>query len=289
MTNQPVPQATIETPFSYSGTGVHSGRECHISFVPAEPGRGVVFIRKDLTGGPEIPVCADSIHPAGAGRQTTLVSPESPGAMVQTIEHILAALMALRIDNVEISMDNAEAPIDDGSAENITRRLIKAGRVEQQGSVCNFLRPDRAFSMGSNDSSAPAFTIWPSNTLTISYFLEYDHPLIGRQAVSYEITPEVFEREIAPARTFCLKEEVDYLLSQGLIKGGSIDNAIVVGRDKIVNTELKWPDEMARHKLLDLIGDLALLGRPLCGHVVSHRGGHAANAEFVHYLRKELE
>lgn len=281
-------QTTLDEPVSYSGIGIHSGEECHVKIEPAAANYGIRFVRTDLRGRPEIPVCPDVIAPAGAGRQTTLVAPDQPEAVVQTVEHILAALSGLQIDNVRIEMDGQEAPIDDGSAANITERLLQAGTRDLDHSARCVFRVPGSLSFRPNARSTVAYTIWPSQGLTISYFLEYDHPLIGRQAVSFDITPDVFSKQIAPARTFCLQEEVEYLRSKGLIRGGSLDNAIVVGRERIIGNELFWPDEMARHKLLDLMGDLAMLGVPIRGHIISHMGGHATNAEFVEYLRKEM-
>ncbi|MBN1865721.1 UDP-3-O-[3-hydroxymyristoyl] N-acetylglucosamine deacetylase [Candidatus Sumerlaeota bacterium] len=281
-------QTTIQAPVALEGRGVHSGLECRLTILPAEADYGVRFARTDLPGVPEIPASLDALGEDSGTRQTILRSPDNPQAFVSTIEHVLAVLHALAIDNARIEMTGPEAPIWDGSARELAVRANESGVRVLDGSRRRVFAVRRPLFFEPEDGNGVQYSLWPSRSLTITYFLEYDHPLIGAQAATFRIDPETFVAEIAPARTFCTFEEVEYLRSRGLIQGGEADNAIVIGRDRILNTELLWPNELARHKLLDLLGDLFLLGGPVRGHVVAWRAGHRSNARLLDFLRKEL-
>jgi UDP-3-O-[3-hydroxymyristoyl] N-acetylglucosamine deacetylase len=281
-------QKTLARPLSLSGHGVHSGRECAVTLVPAPVGYGVRFIRADLPGTPEIPVCPSSISEEPLLRQTILCHPQDKSVSVRTVEHILAVLHGLGIDNARVEMTGPEAPIWDGGAGELARRVAACGTRRQEAAERRTFRIGKPVSFAPEDTPGVEYTAWPSETLTVTYFLEYNHPVIGSQAVSFRVEPDVFAAEIAPARTFCTSAEVEYLRSRGLVKGGQTGNAIVVGDEGILNTRLRWPDEMARHKLLDLLGDLLLIGAPVRGHVLAYRGGHHANAQFIRFLGKEF-
>ena len=281
-------QKTLARPLSLSGHGVHSGRECAVTLVPAPVDYGVRFIRADLPGTPEIPVCPSSISEEPFLRQTILCHPQDKSVSVGTVEHILAVLHGLGIDNARVEMTGPEAPIWDGGVGELARKAAEGGIDEQRDAVKKVFRVRRPVSFAPEDTPGVEYTAWPSETLTVTYFLEYNHPVIGSQAASFRVEPDVFTAEIAPARTFCTSDEVEHLRSKGLIKGGQTGNAIVVGDKGILNTRLLWPDEMARHKLLDLVGDLLLIGAPVRGHILAYRGGHHANAQFIRFLGKEF-
>jgi len=281
-------QTTVARPATLSGRGIHSGIECELRLAPAPADHGVRFVRVDLPGAPEIPANLRAISREPFSRQTILRAPDDDGVGVRTVEHVLAALHGMAVDNVRVKMTGPEPPIGDGSAAEVVRELLREGTRSIQGAPRRPFTIDRPVSFTPEGSPLVRYSAWPSEFLTVTYFLEYDHPFIGSQAATFRALPETFAREIAPARTFCTVEEVDSLREKGLIRGGSVDNAIVVGRDGAINTELLWRDEFARHKILDLIGDLFLLGSPVRGHIVAYRGGHAEHAQFIQRLGKEF-
>jgi UDP-3-O-[3-hydroxymyristoyl] N-acetylglucosamine deacetylase/3-hydroxyacyl-[acyl-carrier-protein] dehydratase len=277
----PAMQRTIQKPASYSGTGLHTGEKCTLTFEPAPPGSGVVFVRRDLPEAPEIK--ADIAHVVDTARGTTL---GIDGARVVTVEHVLAAVAGLGIDNLTVEMDGQEAPVADGSALPFVQVLQRAGIVEQDRERVPFRIP-RPVSCHRGDVDLVAL---PYNGLRISFLIEYDHPALRSQYASFEVIDTVFGRELAPARTFTFMHEVEALRQQGLIKGGSLENALVFGDEGVLNQgALRFRDEPVRHKIVDLLGDLFLLGAHLEGHVVATRSGHAANVALVKKLRRELE
>ena len=269
-------QRTIGAEARLSGVGLHTGNLCNLTFRPAPAGSGIVFVRTDLPGRPAIP--ADVAHVVGLERGTSL---GIDGVKVHTVEHVLAAAAALRIDNLLIELDANEPPVGDGSALPFFLSLKGAGFVEQSGD-----RP--VFTLESPfhfERDGVRFTLVPSDRFQVTFSIDFDHPVIGHQYASFEITPEVFERELAPARTFGFLHEIERLKEQGLIRGGTLENAIVVGDREILNRErLRFPDEFVRHKILDLIGDLSLFGREIRAHVISSRSGHKTNVELVNEL-----
>jgi UDP-3-O-[3-hydroxymyristoyl] N-acetylglucosamine deacetylase/3-hydroxyacyl-[acyl-carrier-protein] dehydratase len=203
------------------------------------------------------------------------------GAKVHTVEHVLAAVAALGLDNLLIEIDANEPPVGDGSALPFFLALKQAGLVESEGerAVFSLSRPFHYH------EGLVRFTLVPSERFQVTLSIDFDHPLIGHQYASFEITPETFERELAPARTFGFLHEVERLKAAGLIRGGSLENAIVVGEREILNPErLRFPDEFVRHKILDLIGDLSLFGREIRAHVIAHRSGHKTNVKLVSAL-----
>jgi UDP-3-O-[3-hydroxymyristoyl] N-acetylglucosamine deacetylase/3-hydroxyacyl-[acyl-carrier-protein] dehydratase len=271
-------QTTIERPISYSGIGLHTGNKTTITFQPAPPDTGAVFIRSDIPERPKIK--ADVAHVTDVARGTTI---GINGIKILTIEHVLAAFAGLGIDNIYCEVDANEPPVGDGSAKPFVEALSEAGIIEQD-------RPRKEAKVLSPiiyESGELVLVALPSDRLVLTYLIEYGHPVLGTQFRSFSVEPGVFKEQIAPARTFCFLNDVERLKSRGLIKGGSLENAVVIGDDEILNDDLRFDDEFVRHKVLDLLGDLLLLGNPLLAHVVAIKAGHAAHVEFVKQLRQE--
>ncbi len=275
------PQRTLKKSVSYSGIGIHTGKEVAIRFCPAPAHSGVVFQRVDLPGKPIIPAAAEYVQ--DTSRSTTI---GIGTCSVQTIEHVLAALSAYHIDNLCIEVSEGEPPVGDGSARTFVELVEEAGIAEQEATktVVKLKEPVH-FSDGQTHLVAI-----PSDRFRISYTLHYPKtPVIRCQYFSLEITPENFKEEIASCRTFTLYEEVTLLMERGLIRGGSLENAVVIKDDVVFSKEgLRYPDEMVRHKILDLIGDLSLVGFPFLAHVIAIRSGHAANVVLAKELIKQF-
>jgi len=251
-------QRTIAEEVSFSGIGLHTGSLTAILFKPAPPDSGITFYRVDLPGKPAIQ--ADIDH----------------------VEHVLAAAIGLGIDNLDIEMDANEIPNGDGSAFPFMTTLKNARLIEQEAPR-KYITIDRPVFYRQDDVT---LSVLPADELRITMTIAYDHVAIGTQYASFTITPDTFEREIAPARTFCFLREVKMLQEQGLIKGGSIDSAVVIGDETILNDDLRFPDEPVRHKILDLLGDMYLLGRRLKGHVIGVKCGHEKNVMFSKQIKK---
>lgn len=241
-------------------------------------------MRTDLPSSPEVVVGVDTaVESKDFSRRTTLGRGE---AGVGTVEHVLAALRGLGVDNVTIEIDSAEPAEPDGSCAPFVEALKSAGIVEQDAVRSYFVLKEPVGLSGDGID----LVALPYDGFRISFTIDYDHPLIGTQYASFDISEEVFEKEIAPARTFALLKDVEGLKEQGLIKGGSLDNSVVVGDDGILNEEpLRFEDEFVRHKVLDLLGDLSLLGAPLKMHVISVRSGHTSNLKLVKLIEKSLK
>lgn len=274
-------QHTIASPVSCSGVGLHSGHPVTMTLMPAPPDTGVVFIRK--TDGNAIRFSA-SIHHLVSTELCTAIS--SQGAQIKTIEHVLAALSGLGIDNVIIEVDAAEVPVLDGSAGPFVR-LIRAAGILPQKRAQAFLKITQPIEVV---DGARRVSIEPSSTPRVSYSIAYDHPLIGHQSFDFEYSASGFEHQIADARTFGFLREVEALWSRGLGKGGSLDNTVVLSETGVMNqTGLRFQDEFVRHKILDLIGDMALMGMPFIGHVKGERSGHALHTKLVAEILRRPE
>lgn len=269
-------QKTIKKEVSFSGVGLHTGKKTTITFKPAPADTGMVFVRVDLPERPHIK--ADVDHVTDVARGTTI---GLDGVKVLTIEHVLGAFAGLGIDNIYAEVDASEAPVGDGSALPFIDALTEAGLVEQNAPAKE-ARVEKPVICEVEGVTLMAF---PSEQLKVSYMIEYGHPALGVQFRSCVIDPALFTLEIAPARTYCFLHDVERLQRQGLIKGGSLENAVVIGDEGILNEALRFEDEFVRHKILDLLGDLALLGSPLVGHVVAMKAGHSSHVEFVKRLR----
>ena len=269
-------QRTLRRSISCTGIGLHSGRKVSLSLKPAPAGFGVRFRRVDVAG-PEIPATVG--HVAGMHYATGLAH---ESASVDTVEHLLAALSSQEIDNVLVELNHPEVPIMDGSAAPFVYLIQEAGTRRLQATR-KFLRVIRPVSLEQGDKH---IALYPCEAFKISYSISFDHPLLRHQARTLAITPDVFAQEIAPARTFGFLKEVEMLRQRGLALGGSLDNAVVLGETGPLNI-LRFEDEFVRHKILDAIGDLALVGYPILGHVVVQRGGHALHTALAGQLLQQ--
>lgn len=274
-------QRTIRKEASYSGIGLHTGKKVKIIFKPAPTDSGVRFVRVDLEGNPRI--VAEIGKVIRASRETSI---GEGGLRVQSVEHVLAALAGLRIDNVTIEIDSDELPAVDGSAFPFIQALKGAGIVEQEKER-EYLELKEPVSYNKEDIYLVAL---PSKEFKISYTIDFDHPVLKTQFASFVINEDTFIKEIAPARTFGFEDEVEGLRKQGLIRGGSLKNAVVISEKGILNKEpLRFTNEFVRHKILDLLGDLYLVGAPLKAHIIALKSGHGANVKLVkkiHDLKK---
>ena len=273
-------QRTLRRPVSCSGIGLHSGNKVTLSLKPAPVDYGIRFQRADL-GGLEVP--ATVLH-LGGNRLATGLTREA--VSVETVEHLLAALTALGIDNVVVELNSPEVPIMDGSAAPFVYLILNEAGVKRQGSAKKFLKVLRPISLSQGDKR---IALYPSDHFKVTYSISFDHPLIRHQSRTMKITDETFVEDIAPARTFGFLKEVEMLRQRGLALGGSLDNAIVLGETGVLNNALRFEDEFVRHKILDVIGDLSLVGYPVIGHLVAHRGGHALHTAFAARILEEVD
>jgi UDP-3-O-[3-hydroxymyristoyl] N-acetylglucosamine deacetylase/3-hydroxyacyl-[acyl-carrier-protein] dehydratase len=259
---------TVERAASISGIGLHTGCRTTVTCHPAEAGHGIVFRRTDLP----------DAHPITARLSEVSVTERRTGlgtgaATIHTVEHLLAAIGAFRLDDLLIEIDGPEPPIVDGSFQPYMALLAEAGPVDHGGDAVVY-RITEPFEVTDGDAT---YVVAPASGLRLTTTIEWDHPLIGRQVGTYDITEGAFATEIAPARTFGFASEVDTLRAKGLIKGASTDNAVVLTEDGVEGTVLRWPDEFLRHKTGDIVGDLTLLGARLEAHVVATRPNHHGN------------
>jgi UDP-3-O-[3-hydroxymyristoyl] N-acetylglucosamine deacetylase / 3-hydroxyacyl-[acyl-carrier-protein] dehydratase len=301
-----IKQRTIKHAVSLSGVGLHTGNKSKMTFKPAPENHGVKFKRIDLENSPEIP--ADIDHVTDISRGTTI---SKNGVEVHTVEHVLSAIMGCEIDNIIVELDANEPPVMDGSAKDYVHTLHKAG-IEEQDADRDYLVIEDTVHYHSDDGHVDIVALPLKNDFRISLMIDFQNPALGVQHSGLFNLQEEFEKEFAPARTFCFLKEIEMLVESNLIKGGSIDNAVVIvdreftdgeftdykkklkldpkitiGDTGILNdTHLRFKNEPARHKVLDLIGDLALIGAPIKGQILAARPGHKANVEFTKMLRK---
>lgn len=270
-------QQTIKRQVSCAGIGLHSGQKVTLTLKPAPADTGIRFRRTDL--GIEIPASVDHVS---AVQYATVLGRD--GATVETVEHLLAALVATGIDNVVVELSQREVPIMDGSSAPFLFLLQEAG-VKTVGRPRQYLKVLRPVQVASGDKR---IAIYPSDHFKVSYTISFDHPLLRHQTRTERITELSFSEHIASARTFGFLKEVEWLRQQGLALGGSLENAIVIGDTGVLNA-LRFDDEFVRHKILDLVGDLALVGHPIVGHVVAHRAGHALHTDLGKALLDERD
>jgi UDP-3-O-[3-hydroxymyristoyl] N-acetylglucosamine deacetylase/3-hydroxyacyl-[acyl-carrier-protein] dehydratase len=267
-------QRSILSEASVSGRGLHTGHQVNVIFKPASAGEGITFKRVDLPGSPSVKLgCASIISGGTSGRYSAI---KIGDGQICTVEHMMSALAGLGIDNLLIEMDGDEAPGLDGSAIEYVKVFKLAGLVDLEADK-NYFEIKEPVCVSENGASV---MIVPADDFKVSYALEYSHPML-RSSVTFSVTPDTFERDIALCRTFCLKEEADALLAKGLGQGANYDNTLVFGADGVVKNTPYFTDEPARHKLLDCIGDLYLLGIPLKGHVFAFKSGHSLNRELL--------
>ena len=269
-------QRTLRRSISCTGIGLHSGKKVSLSLKPAPAGSGVRFQRTDL-GGAE--VAANVRHVATLNYATGLAN---AAASVDTVEHLLAALSSQGVDNVLVELNHPEVPIMDGSAAPFVYLIQEAG-TRRLTAPRKYLRVLRPVSVERGDKR---ISLYPAEQFKITYTINFDHALLRHQSRTFVVSDEAFAQEIAPARTFGFLKEVEMLRQQGLALGGSLDNAVVLGETGPLNT-LRFDDEFVRHKILDAIGDLALVGYPLLAHVVVQRGGHALHTALAAKLLQE--
>lgn len=261
------------------GIGLHSGLYTTVELRPAEAGSGIHFVRTDLKG---------LRIPATQASTTALDYATSVGkddVSVGTVEHLLAAVVAEGITDLDIAIDGPEVPIIDGSALPFVH-LIEAAGLVNLGVDVPVLRLRRPIEVRHGDKM---IRISPSNRLTVNYKIDFHHPLIGRQAYQFSLDARSFASKIAPARTFGFARDVDMLRAAGLARGGSVDNCVVLDDHGVMSGELRFRDEFVRHKILDLVGDLALIGRPLVGEITAFKAGHALHSRFVSALLNETD
>ena len=286
-------QNTLASPVSLSGIGLHTGVPVTLRLCPAPANTGIVFRRMDLEGF-EIEALARNV--ARVSYATSLMK---KGVLISTTEHLLSALAASGVDNVYVEIDNLEVPIMDGSALPFFQLIRQIGLRRQRAwrTYAKVVKPVEVI------NGAKRMAVYPADGLSVTYHIGFPHPLIGEQSFTYnpgthnpggngtqnlKVRATDYETEIAPARTFGFINEVEKLRRNGLVRGGSLENAVVLAEDGVMNPEgLRFPDEFCRHKILDLIGDLVMLGRPLIGRIVAERAGHAMHAALVQQLLRQ--
>ncbi|MFN8264823.1 MAG: bifunctional UDP-3-O-[3-hydroxymyristoyl] N-acetylglucosamine deacetylase/3-hydroxyacyl-ACP dehydratase [Chitinophagaceae bacterium] len=304
--NEQANQHTLGASISISGVGIHTGAPVNMILEPAEPNTGIVFQRTDLEGQPTVKADVDFV--TETNRSTTL---SNNGASVSTIEHLLAAFMGCDIDNVLVKLDGPEIPILDGSSQPFVEALEKAGRKKQEAIKTWYTIDHNIYFLDENKKVE--MVAMPANEYRINTLIDFNSPVLGTQHAQIKNLSE-FNEEIAPCRTFSFFHELEYLLKNNLIKGGDLNNAIVVvdkpvtdeqletlskafGKEKFAitsdgylnNLKLRFPNEPARHKLLDLVGDLALVGLPFKAHIIANRPGHASNVEFAKKIKEHIK
>ena len=270
-------EQTIRTPVECRGIGLHSGAPVQLRILPAPPGTGVVFRRVDLDG---FEVEAVSRNVARVSYATSWMK---KGVLISTTEHVLSACIGCGIDNAIVELDNLELPILDGSARPFIDAIHKAG-IRKQRRPRTYLRIRRELELREGDKF---IAVYPADIYSVAYTINFPHPLIGKETFSVDLSDGNYIREIAPARTFGFLHEADAMRQQGLIRGASVENALVLTRDGLMNPPLRFMDEFVRHKVLDLIGDLALLGKQILGNVVADRAGHAMHTALVSRLLRD--
>lgn len=271
-------ETTLQRPVEASGVGLHSGVPVKIRILPAPPSTGIVFVRSDLNN---FPISASWRHVAKVSYATSLIK---QGVLISTTEHLLSVFYGMGIDNAFIEIDNLEVPILDGSGLPYVRLIENAG-IKTLRRRRRYLRIRQPVSVEANGKR---ISIYPSDRFLLTCNVYFPHPLVGSESMDIEVTPERYASDIAPARTFGFAWELDQMRNMGLIRGASLDNAVCFDRSAVLNPGgLRFMDEPCRHKILDLLGDLALVGRPLLGHVVAEHAGHAMHYALVSRLMSD--
>ncbi|MDB4349611.1 UDP-3-O-acyl-N-acetylglucosamine deacetylase [Omnitrophica bacterium] len=279
-------QRTIKRQATIRGIGLQTGRPVTLRLKAAPPDRGIVFVRTDLPGAPSIEVNPFNLKEPGRTLQRTVI--KNKKAEVHTVEHLLASLSGLFVDNIIIEIDNVEVPGLDGSARGFAKILRDAGFHEQDAPRA-FIEIERPLICSDGKAS---IQVLPDERFRVEYFMDYDHPLLKEQWFDIELRRsddflDFFENNVAPSRTFCMEQEALVLLNSGLGKGADLNNTLVIGNDGPLENKFRFPDEPARHKLLDFLGDLYILGRHIKGRVIAKKSGHRLNNIFVKRLQEE--
>lgn len=270
-------QSTIQREVNTEGVGLHTGVFGHVRLMPAPADTGIVFRRTDLDN---FIIEARGENVARVSYATSLMK---QGVLLSTTEHLLAAIYSCGIDNIFINIDSIEVPILDGSAEPFMQMLEQAGvrRLRKRRRYLKVLKPMEVVEDGRR------IGIYPADEFLVKCFVDFSHPLVGQQEIEMKVSQESFRRLLARARTFCFEREIEPLRGMGLIRGGSLENAIVLTNDGVMNGPLRFDDEFGRHKALDLIGDLALVGLPLLARVEAHKAGHGLHTQLVSRLLED--
>ncbi len=273
-------QHTLREPASFSGIGLHSGNKVSMTFLPAPAGTGVRFRRVDLDGKPEVEARVENV--SETNRSTTIAK---GNVRIHTVEHVLAAFTGMGVDNAIVELDSNEPPIADGSSREYVRMIHQSGVVAQT----EVREPFKIVTPIELNSGETSMTLFPHDKFKITC-TSADRKGRFTQFYSVELSPETWERDIAHARTFCFYEEIEFLIKNGLIKGGSLENAVVIREDAVLTNEpLRYPEEFVRHKILDIIGDLSLIGRPILGHVIAIKPSHTANTELAKQVVAQIK
>src|SRR6266853_1513199 len=271
-------EKTVQRPVEAVGVGLHSGVPVRIRILPAPPATGIVFIRTDLDG---FRIPASWRYVQKVSYATSLMR---QGVLISTTEHLLSTFYSMSIDNAFVEIDNLEVPILDGSGQPFVDLIHRAG-IKQYRKRRRYFRIRRPVSV---EGGGKRITITPSDRFLLTCEVFFPHPLVGRQSLEMEVTPDEYAAQIAPARTFGFEYELDQMRNMGLIRGASLENAVCFDRVTILNPGgLRFPDECCRHKALDLIGDLALVGKPLLGHVIAEKAGHAMHFALVNRIMSD--
>lgn len=272
-------QRTLDRAVQCEGIGLHTGERVGMTLRPAPANRGVTFRRVDLAGTPVIPARPDYV--VDTHYATTIAK---DGASVKTIEHIMSALVGTGVDNVQIDLTGPEVPIMDGSALPFVELLRQAG-LRRQLAPKTFLKVRQPITV---EVGTRSLRIVPSQRLKVIYTMCFDHAILGEQTSAMDVGRERYVRDLAPCRTFGFVRDLDMLQRMGLAKGGSLENALVIGEEGVINGPLHFPDELVRHKILDLLGDLFLLGKPLVGTIIAHGAGHQLHLQLVRRIQDQL-
>jgi UDP-3-O-[3-hydroxymyristoyl] N-acetylglucosamine deacetylase len=269
-------QRTLLDKIHLEGIGLHTGYSVSLTLAPAPPDTGILFRRTDLRN---FEIEAIRTHVAKVSYATTLMK---KGVMISTVEHLLSTLYGLGIDNLYLDINSLEVPILDGSSGQFVDRIQKAGIIEQDA-LRKYLVIRKPIEVRHDNKVAG---VYPDRTPKATYIIDFEHSAIGYQKIQIELTPESYCRDIALARTFGFVSDIEYLKSLGLIRGGSLENAVVLDSSGIVNNHLRFPNEFVRHKLLDLLGDISLIGHPIIGHLYAERAGHAIHTALVDQIAR---
>ena len=272
-----IQEQTLRSAVACSGIGLHSGAPVYLQILPAPPGTGIVFRRTDLDG---FQIEANGHNVARVSYATSLMK---KGVLISTTEHLLSAFTGLGVDNAIVELDNLELPILDGSALPFVELIQKAG-IRKQRRPRRYMKILREVEMREGNKF---ISVYPANSYSVSYSINFPHPLIGKETFQVELSNGSYLRNIAAARTFGSREDEKAMRNMGLIRGASSDNCIVLTRDGVENGPLRFPDEFVRHKVLDLVGDLALLGKPILGKIVADRAGHAMHTALVSRILRD--
>ncbi len=272
-------QRTLANPIHLEGIGLHTGYAVKLDLVPAEANTGIRFRRTDLKN---FEIEATRAHVARVSYATTLMK---KGVMIATVEHLLSALYGLGIDNLYIDLNSLEVPILDGSGQAFMEAIDSAG-IEEQNELRRYILIEEPIEVRHGDKVAG---VYPDPVARATYIINFEHSAIGHQDIQVELTPESYRREIGTARTFGFMADVEYLRKCGLIRGGSLENAVVLDESGIVNNHLRFPDEFVRHKLLDLLGDISLVGYPIIGHLYAEKAGHAIHAALADQMARQKD